>query len=131
MKRNYYTIQELMETAVQKAREDPRYAKVTKQCVLDYELIPQVCRYDRLTRCEFDVIGTVAYGTNEGIYGSVFLCGNWAEGCNESATISRFRVYSLKTLRTDKDAYLAMGELVTLISYYANNVVSQNLNRFD
>lgn len=40
-------------------------------------------------------------------------------------------VYTLKTLETSKDAYLAMGELVTLICYYANEYVGAHLDRFD
>ena len=44
---------------------------------------------------------------------------------------SRARVYVLKTLKQDKESYLAVGMLVNLICYYANEFVATHLDRFD
>ena len=87
-------------------------------------------KYDKLYRCEFDVVGEVTYGSSEGIYGDIFLYGNWSKERDDPFK-SRARVYVLKTLKQDKESYLAVGMLVNLICYYANEFVATHLDRFD
>ena len=129
--KNYYTVQELLTAALEKAREDPWYQAALSDCVLDYELFSHAVRFDKLTRCEFDVIGTVEYGGSEGIYGSIVFYGNWANGADNGPFVSRLQTYTLKTLSTSKEAYLGMGTLVNMIAYYAMDVMNANLDRFD
>ena len=97
---------------------------------LDYDLLCSTCKYDKLYRCEFDVVGEVTYGSSEGIYGDIFLYGNWSKERDDPFK-SRARVYVLKTLKQDKESYLAVGMLVNLICYYANEFVATHLDRFD
>ena len=84
-----------------------------------------------LKRMDFDVIGYVVYGSSEGIYGNLYVFGDWLPDGEQAFFGSRMSVYTLKTLREDKEAYLAMGAMVTLLSYYANKVVAENMERFD
>ena len=116
--------------AVTRAKTDPRYEEYSKICELDYDLLCSTCKYDKLYRCEFDVVGEVTYGSSEGIYGDIFLYGNWSKERDDPFK-SRARVYVLKTLKQDKESYLAVGMLVNLICYYANEFVATHLDRFD
>ncbi len=129
--RKYYTVTELLDAALAQAKEDPRYRESLQDCVLDYELVSHAVKYDRLTKCEFDPVGLVRYGGNEGIYGSIVLYGSWAEGVDTDPYTSRVNVYTLKTLDTSKEAYLGMAMLVNLIAYYMDQVMRANLDRFD
>ena len=72
----------------------------------------------------------MTYGSSEGIYGDIFLYGNWSKERDDPFK-SRARVYVLKTLKQDKESYLAVGMLVNLICYYANEFVATHLDRFD
>ena len=128
--KRYFTIKEVLEPAVELAKTDPRYEEYSKICELDYELLCSTCKYDKLYRCDFNVVGEVSYGGSEGIYGDIFLYGNWSEDQNGPIR-SRFRVYVLKTLKDDKESYLAIGMLVNLICYYANEFVNTHLDRFN
>lgn len=76
------------------------------------------------------MVGEVTYGSSEGIYGDIFLYGNWSKERDDPFK-SRARVYVLKTLKQDKGSYLAVGMLVNLICYYANEFVATHLDRFD
>ncbi len=129
--KRYFTVKDVLENAVALAKTDPRFAEYEKACKLDYQLLCSTCKYDRLYRCEFDVVGQVAYGNSEGIYGDIFLYGCWTQEQREAPFYSRIRVYVLKTLETDKESYLAVGMLVNLICYYANEFVRTHLDRFD
>lgn len=129
--KKYFSVKDVMEAAVKLARTDPRFAEAEKDCPLDYELICSSVKYDKLFNCDFDVIGNVAYGSSEGIYGDVFLYGSWCKETQNNAFHSRMRVYSLKTLERTKDPYIGMGMMVTLICYYANEFVRTHLDRFD
>lgn len=60
----------------------------------------------------------------------IFLYGNWSKERDDPFK-SRARVYVLKTLKQDKESYLAVGMLVNLICYYANEFVATHLDRFD
>ena len=128
--KRYFSVKDMLEQAVTRAKTDPRYEEYSKICELDYDLLCSTCKYDKLYRCEFDVVGEVTYGSSEGIYGDIFLYGNWSKE-RDGPFKSRARVYVLKTLKQDKESYLAVGMLVNLICYYANEFVATHLDRFD
>jgi hypothetical protein len=128
--KRYFSVKDVFEQAVTRAKTDPRYEEYSKICELDYDLLCSTCKYDKLYRCEFDVVGEVTYGSSEGIYGDIFLYGNWSKERDDPFK-SRARVYVLKTLKQDKESYLAVGMLVNLICYYANEFVATHLDRFD
>ena len=128
--KRYFTVKEVLEPAVELAKTDPRYEEYSKICELDYDLLCSTCKYDKLYRCDFNVVGEVSYGGSEGIYGDIFLYGNWSKE-QDNPFRSRVRVYVLKTLKDDKESYLAIGMLVNLICYYANEFVNTHLDRFD
>lgn len=128
--KRYFTVKEILEPAVELAKTDPRYEEYSKICELDYDLLCSTCKYDKLYRCDFNVVGEVSYGGSEGIYGDIFLYGNWSKE-QDNPFRSRVRVYVLKTLKDDKESYLAIGMLVNLICYYANEFVNTHLDRFD
>lgn len=129
--KSYFNVQQVLDAAVQLAMSDPRYEVAVKECALDYQSVSSGIKDDQLKLCEFDVIGYVEYGSSEGIYGNVQFYGHWNPQQRGEPMGSRMHVYTLKTLRTDKESYLAMGMLVNLICYYANEFVCTHLNRFD
>lgn len=128
--KRYCTVKEVLEAAVQLAKEDPRYEEYSRICELDYDILCSTCMHDKLCRCDFDVVGEVSYGGSEGIYGDIFLHGNWSHDQSDPMQ-RRACVYVLKTLKDDKDSYLAIGMLVNLICYYAIEFVNAHLDRFD
>ena len=101
-----------------------------KICVLDYDLILRDCEDGTLYRAEFGVLGDVSYGESEGIYGDIYLYGSWSKDQNDFRR-NRARVYVLKTLNCDKESYLAIGMLVNLICFYANEFISKHMDHFD
>ncbi len=127
----YFTVQELMDRTCELAKQDARYPGTERACELDYQQVSALAGGHLLKRMDFDVVGTVVYGSSEGIYGNLYVRGDWLPDGEQAFHGSQMSVYTLKTLREDKEAYLAMGALVTLLSYYANRVVAENMDRFD
>lgn len=127
----YFTVKDVFEAAVALARTDPSFVEAEKKCSLDYERVCSDSREDVLRFSDFEVIGLVTYGTSEGIYGDLYLYGSWNQETRMVSGNSYLRVYVLKTLNEEKDAYLAMGIMVNIIAYYANEFVRTHLNRFD
>lgn len=130
-KKQYFTVSQLMEAATRLAKTDLSYQEAEKVCVLDYELVCSGTKNTVLTKCQFDVIGQLAFGGSEGIYAGINLTGFWDQMSQNEKRNCTLAVYTLKTLKTDKDAYLALGHMMNVICYYANEIVSQNLDRFD
>ena len=130
-KRNYFTVREFMERTLNLARQDERYPELEEACVLDYQLVSYGSEERLLKRMDFDVIGSPQYGTSEGIYG--FLCarGEWLPQEEQRVYGQLLPLYTLKTLREDKEAFIAIGAMTTLLCYYANKVIADNMDRFD
>jgi len=129
--RNYYTLGEFLYAVIAKAKADPRWAAAEKSAVLDYMSDSFWHLVDRgktlIKSCEFDVLSNTAFGTSEGIYTDISLFGRpFSDEKSENA-----HVYTLKTLETNQDAYLAMCELGGLISWYGMEEINKNLDRFD
>lgn len=129
--KQYFLVKDIMESAVKLAQDDPLFQEAEKKCVLDYQMLCHTTRFDEVRLCSFSVIGHTEYGGSEGIYGSIQFFGEWVPHHREDPYLSRMAVYTLKTLREDKEAYLGMGTLVTLICYYANQFIRDHLDRFD
>lgn len=130
MAKNYFTVKTLLDRAIEQAKADPRFTEAEKACPLENWGIRSLCQHDKLRSCAFDVIGCVSYGGCEGIYGDIIFQGKW-DTKDMSPMREYMRVYSMKTLRDGKKSYLAMGSMVNLICYYANEFVRNNLDRFD
>lgn len=133
VKPKYFTIRELMEEAQKLAEKDPGYQQAKDACFLDYALISTGRDKDSLTDCSFDVVSCVTYGGSEGIYASVALQGKWMDRKIQDILSpgGRCHAMTLKTLKTDKEAYVALGTMANLICFYANQIVRENLDRFD
>ena len=78
----------------------------------------------RYVQVIFDELEKYGFASCRRIYG------NWSKERDDPFK-SRARVYVLKTLKQDKESYLAVGMLVNLICYYANEFVATHLDRFD
>lgn len=128
--KQYFTVKDVFDAAVKLAKADPYFEQYNKICVLDYDLILRDCEDGTLYRAEFGVLGDVSYGESEGIYGDIYLYGSWSKDQNDFRR-NRTRVYVLKTLNCDKASYLAIGMLVNLICYYANEFISKHMDHFD
>lgn len=128
--KQYFTVEDVFDATVKLAKADPYFEQYNKICVLDYDLILRDCEDGTLYRAEFGVLGDVSYGESEGIYGDIYLYGSWSKDQNDFRR-NRARVYVLKTLNCDKESYLAIGMLVNLICYYANEFISKHMDHFD
>lgn len=129
--KKYFRVEDIMEAAVKRAQNDPLYQESEKNCCLDYHLLCHSNRFDEVKLCSFNVIGYTDYGGSEGIYGTIQFFGEWVPQHRENPMLGRMNVYTLKTLREDKKAYLSMGMLVNLICYYANQFIAEHLYAFD
>ncbi len=129
--RNYLSIGELISETLKRANTDPLFTAAKQESDLDYELTNPFEESTLLKLCEFDVIGTVEYGGSEGIYGEIMLRGDWLPEEERTSRSRELQVLTYKTLQEDKAAYLAMGRLVTIFCYYANETVRENISRFD
>lgn len=129
--KKYFRVKDIMEAAVKRAQKDPLYQEAEKTCCLDYHLLCHPNRLDEVKLSSFNVIGYTDYGGSEGIYGTIQFLGEWVPQHRESPMLGRMNVYTLKTLREDKKAYLSMGVLVNLICYYANQFIAEHLYAFD
>lgn len=128
----YFTVRSLMEAAVALAKTDPRYEAAAKECPLDYEIVIPTTANKELKISSFDVISQVVYGGAEGIYAGIQVLGYWSpEQGNDPTHKGRMSMYTMKTLDTNKDAYLGMGAMANLITYYANQIARENPGRFD
>ena len=130
-KRKYFTVQEFVDRTLELAKQDKRYPELETACALEYQLVSHGVGKSRLKRMDFDVIGSPEYGSSEGVYGCLSIRGQWLPSEEQSVYGHQMPIYTLKTLREDKDAYIAMGALATLLCYYANKVVTDNMDRFD
>lgn len=128
--KNYFTVKELMALALDMAERDELSSELDTD-ILDYQMVSYDAESRKLKRLEFDVFSSVQYGASEGIYGHICVRGNWLPETEQSVLGHQMLIYVLKTLRDDKLAYFAMGAMVTMLSYYVNKAISENLDRFD
>ena len=49
--KRYFSVKDMFEQAVTRAKTDPRYEEYSKICELDYDLLCSTCKYDKLYRC--------------------------------------------------------------------------------
>lgn len=124
--KDYYTQETLIREALLRAEDDPLWGETKKKANLDYH---QVSFYkDRVVKkCSFDAIGIVTFGGSEGIYGSVIFDGT----IDDSGERAFSTAYVFKSLSTDKDTYLALAQLSSLLAFYVMQVMGDNLSRFD
>ena len=130
-KRNYFTVREFMDRTLDLAKQDEKYPELEEACALDYQMVSHGTDDKQLKRMDFDVIGFPEYGTSEGIYSFLCVRGEWLPSEEQHIYGQTMPVYTLKTLREGKDAYIAMGAMATLLCYYANKVIADNMDRFD
>lgn len=128
--KQYFTMKEFFDAVIERAKADPYFEHYNRICELDYDLLNFRHETEVLYRPDFDVVGEVAYGGSEGIYGDISLHGQWSKA-QDHAPSAWLDVYTLKTLREDKESYLAIGMLVNLICYHANEVIAKHPDRFD
>lgn len=110
------TVGQLALAALEAMEGDPLYQSAIEKCPLEYAATGLIT--PKITSSAFDVVGSTRYGTNEGIVGYASVDGEWSAENHSNPYIVTF-----KTLRTDKDAYINMGLIVTLFCYYANRII--------
>lgn len=128
--KRFYTMEDVMKTAVEGARAESLYEVNSKICDLENAQVNCFCKDDELYRGDFEVVGDVSYGTEETILGSIYFQGNWTAD-EDFPLRNRLCSYRLMTHKLTKESYLAMGMLVNLICYYANEFVNKHPERFD
>jgi hypothetical protein len=117
------SITELWDVAMETVKEDLVWQEHSH--ILDYLLSEREGLL--LTSYEFDIIAETTYGGSEGIYSRVYLDGVYTSGCKAS----RCRIGTLKTLGDQKEDYLRMSTLSSLIAYHMGRYVNSNINRFE
>lgn len=90
---------------------------------LDYALAPR--EVFEIRRVEWDTIGIVNFGGNEGIFLDLYARGDTG---NEQKKIP---LGTYKTLRESKEAFKAMGDLNAEFVFAVNSFVNGHLELFD
>ena len=116
---------DLMNHTLELVKESGNYDKA--EPIMDYYLAEK-WEVKELTNYEFDFLAAVNFGGSEGIYLDCWLKGNFDENHeDERKTIS---CGTFKTLRNDLEAIKIMGELAGSLTYYADQYVNQELDRY-
>lgn len=117
-----YTNTELMNIAVEKAKQGGEYEKAEK--ILDY-FLPEEYKVVKLTNYEFDFHAIADFGGSEGIY---LDC--WLKGEFDSSGSDYCKMGTFKTLRDDLEGMKIMAELGGILNYFLSRFVNQNINCF-
>lgn len=120
--RKYFTNLELAELALERAKDDQQW-KALAEMYLDYAAPSIYCKSEptEVKKMSFDVVGYANFGENEGIYASVIL----------RSIDMMLPLHTLKSLSTDRDAYMAMQQMAGILAYFVWEIVNENPNRFD
>jgi hypothetical protein len=117
-----YTNTELMNIAVEKAKQSGEYGKAEK--ILDY-FLPEEYKITKLTDYEFDFHAIADFGGSEGIYLDCWLKGKFDGSGSDYCKMGTF-----KTLRDDLEGMKIMAELGGILNYFLSSFVNQNIKCF-
>ena len=110
---------------IKKARDEGCFKKADP--ILDY--VQSSCweKDAIISDYQFDFLAIVNFGSNEGIYVDLVIDGIF----NEKQTEKR-RVHcgTIKTLCTDLESMQIMGELAGSLTYFANEVIRDNIDLY-
>lgn len=116
---------DLMNHVLELVKESGNYEKAGK--IMDY-FLAESGRVKELTNYEFDFLAVANFGGSEGIYIDCWLQGSFEENHrNERQTIS---CGTFKTLHADLEAMKVMGELAGILTYYADEYVNREIERY-
>lgn len=121
MKRD--TNKTMMLTTHQFALESGCYAKAAP--IMNY-FLPEGYHVTELTNYEFDFIAKVNFGGSEGIYIDCYIEGKF----DETGEYKKLECGTYKTLDTDLKAMQIMGELAGSLTYYNNQYVNKEIDRY-
>lgn len=117
-KKTLYTASRLFEIIMKKLKEEKRVPDF-----LEYA-IPTRNEYE-FRNYAFDILGTVNFGSNEGIYIDVFFRGDIGDSNITSGSMG-----TIKTLNKDEDSFYGMAELMAAFQLAANTFVNEHLDDF-
>ena len=79
-----------------------------------------------ITKHNFEFKASVQYGSNEGV---LILCEIEGE-IVEDETVKRITIGSIKNHGEDKKTLVDMGAIAGLLTYYANQYLDENIDRY-
>ncbi len=104
------------------AKENGHFKKAEQ--ILDYYLEDNY-NIRELSNYEFDFVAKVAWGGSEGIYIDCYLSGDF-----DNSPDNYLHIGTLKTLGTSVEDFKIMGELAGVLTYYCNQYVNKNIDRY-
>lgn len=126
------TNEDLMRAVHDAVVKSGNYARAER--IIDY-FLPDTYTLKDLTNYGFNFIAEVQFGGNEGIYIDCSLHGSFTEE-TQKANFSMFdkaqyiHCGTYKTLDDSLEAMKIMGELAGTLTYFANQYVNSNLDRY-
>lgn len=120
MKKKPYTTETLFNAIVKLMKKEG-----TLLDILDYHL--PTSRPEDIKNYQFDIVGDLAYGSNEGIYLSMFIRGYHTK----EREYKRVHIGTFKTLRDDRNALKYMGAMMADFIYVGTKFVNDNIDDFD
>lgn len=126
-RKHIYTTAELFRITMRQLKEE---GKVPEE-LLEYAI--PASDEKPMKNYEFDVLGTVSYGANEGIYLSLFYSGDIGEKSIKIGNPDRStgKIGTIKTLSRSDDAFLKMATLMANFQIAASRFVENHLDDFN
>ncbi len=120
MKKHLYTNTEIFKLIMNQLQSENRAPDILEYALAESGPV-------EIRNYEFDILGAVNYGSSEGIYVDLFLRGNIGYGWNGK---EHTRLGTIKTLRTDDDAFRQMAVLMADFQIAATRFVNAHLDDF-
>ena len=116
------TVQDLGEDILLQLKTDHLY----QADLLEYAITaPQ---REKIYNNEFDLVGDLRYGANEGIYLDIYIQGDYS--ANPGEFVKR-RVLTFKTLRVDNEALYDMAKLQASCMIVFNSYMRENASAYE
>jgi hypothetical protein len=134
------TTKDLFNAVLKLVKENGCYVKA--EAIMDYVLPNEHESHVRedvvLSNYEFDFNALAQFGGSEGIYIDVWLSGDFTEDERKIINYNtgqlerewRRNIGTFKTLKTEIESMMIMGELCGALTYYASQYVNQNIDRY-
>lgn len=131
MNKSYFTVEELVVKAMERAMADPRKKTVIGD-------VPLTCVINRTTANRtiisdnFDPVGQTMFpAIGGGVVGEISLFGPAFGRKRRRNDWPLIEVARVSTPRDDEDAYLSVGAYANLICYYIKQIMNENPDRFN
>jgi hypothetical protein len=121
MDKGMFTNQRYMEAVFERVHAMPEFKPA--EAIIDY-MLAESFEVRKITKYDFNFIAAINYPACEGIYIDCRLSGDFDDSGKHKISMG-----TVKTLEESKDAMLIMGELTGLLTWIADEFISEQIMR--